>query len=198
MKWHFYDWDDTILLTRYAIFLSYKFALEKIKGIDLTELEFNKLYANSNGYMAEHGFTSDEILQVKELKNYVYLNKYWQHIQILKKKFPTDETHIIVSNTTQDVIHLLLEKFKMTEYFSQVVGSDAYTGASRKPSPDLYNFAFSQIQDKFNTEEDELVIHEDSEFGLNAALSFHEAHKDTVKHFKIIYTPLHFNIGSYI
>jgi phosphoglycolate phosphatase-like HAD superfamily hydrolase len=198
MKWNFYDWDDTIVLTRYAIFSSYKYALQQVKDIKLTPKEFDKLYANSNGYMAEHGFTSEEILEVKKNKNEIYLSKYWKDVEVLKNQFHPSEKHIIVSNTTHDVIYEMLEKLKLSDHFSQLIGSDVYQGVSRKPSPDLYNYAFSQIEHEFNSEEDTLIIHEDSEFGLNAALSFHEAHRDIIKNFKIVYKPIYFNLGSYI
>lgn len=198
MTWHFYDWDDTIVLTRYAIFSSYKYAIKIVKNINLTPGEFDKLYANSSGYMAENGFSPVEITEVKRIKNEIYLSKYWKDIEILKNHFHPSEKHIIVSNTTHDVIYELLEKLKLSDNFHQLIGSDAYQGASRKPSPDLYNYAFSRIRNSFNPEEDTLIIHEDSEFGLNAALSFYEAHRDVIKNFKVIYTPIYFNLSSYI
>ena len=59
---NFYDWDDTIVLTRPAIYLSYSFALKKVVDIDLPRGDFDKkLYANANAYMAQLGFTPSDL-----------------------------------------------------------------------------------------------------------------------------------------
>jgi phosphoglycolate phosphatase-like HAD superfamily hydrolase len=194
MIYNFYDWDDTLVLTRPAIYLSYSYALKKVTGAILPWGEFNtKLYANANAYMAQLGFTEKNMREVKRIKNEVYLQKYWQDVQILKSEFNTSEKHYIVSNTSGDVIESLLDKFEMSHLFQGIIGSDIYLGANRKPAPDLYNYTFSMIEKDFNKDIDWIVIHEDSIYGLNAALSFYEENRDKIKNFKINYIPQSFN-----
>jgi beta-phosphoglucomutase-like phosphatase (HAD superfamily) len=142
--------------------------------------------------MAQLGFTDQRIREVKKAKNEEYLSRYWRDISILKSDFDANEKHIIVSNTTSDVIDTILTKLEMRNHFSEIYGSDIYLGVNRKPAPDLYNYAFSQIEKMFDKENDTVVIHEDSPFGLNAAMSFYEEHKDKIKNFKIIYVPQSF------
>lgn len=137
---NFYDWDDTIVLSRPAIYSSYSHALKEISGIILPWGKFNeKLYANANAFMAQLGFTEKTMREVKRLKNEVYLNKHWEEIIVLKteKDFNLSEKHYIVSNTTSDVISNLLDKFNMSNIFSEIIGSDIYLGVNRKPAPDL-------------------------------------------------------------
>lgn len=190
---NFYDWDDTIVLSRPAIYLSYSYALKKVVDIELPRGEFDKkLYANANAYMAQLGFPESTMREVKRIKNEVYLDTYWEDVKVLKTDFDTNEKHYIVSNTTTDVIESLLEKFSMRHHFDTVVGSDVYLGVNRKPAPDLYNYAFSRIEKNFNIDKDWIVIHEDSIFGLNAALAFFEENKYKIKNFKIVYSPQNF------
>jgi beta-phosphoglucomutase-like phosphatase (HAD superfamily) len=193
---NFYDWDDTIVLSRPAIYSSYSHALKEISGIILPWGKFNeKLYANANAFMAQLGFTEKTMREVKRLKNEVYLNKHWEEIIVLKteKDFNPSEKHYIVSNTTSDVISNLLDKFNMSVIFSEIIGSDIYLGVNRKPAPDLYNYAFSKIKSNFNIDEDWIIIHEDSIFGLQSALAFYEENKSQIKNFKINYIPQNFN-----
>jgi beta-phosphoglucomutase-like phosphatase (HAD superfamily) len=192
--WNFYDFDDTLVLTRIAIYRSYRDAFRKVMNIELLWDEFNdKLYSNSNSYMAQLGFTNKNISDVKKEKNKVYIGKHWKDINILKDEFNVDEKHIIVSNTSSDVINSLLKKLKMNNIFADVIGSDIYLGVNRKPAPDLYNYAFSTILGNFNYDTDWIVIHEDSIYGLHAALSFYEDNKSKIKNFKINYIPQNFN-----
>lgn len=191
MIWNFYDFDDTLVLTRPAIYKSYRYAFRKVIDLELPWGEFNsKLYVNANSYMAQLGFTDHRIREVKKVKNEEYFNHYWKEVKVLKTDFNANEKHIIVSNTTSDVIDTILTKLNMRTYFSDIYGSDIYYGVNRKPAPDLYNYAFSQI--KFD-KEDTIVIHEDSPFGLSAAMSFYDERKDDIKNFKIIYVPQSFN-----
>jgi len=193
MIYNFYDFDDTLVSTRPAIYKSYRYAFRKVIDLELPWGEFNsKLYTNANSYMAQLGFTDQRIREVKKAKNEEYLNHYWKDIEVLKTDFNMNEKHIIVSNTTSDVIAAILNKLDMAGPFSNIIGSDIYLGVNRKPAPDLYNYAFSQIEKMFNKEEDTIVIYEDSPFGLNAAMSFYEEHKDKIKKFKIIYVPQSF------
>lgn len=194
MIYNFWDFDDTLVLTRVAIYKSYRHAFRKVMNLDLPWGVFNsKLYANANSYMAQLGFTDKHMREVKKEKNKIYLERNWTEVVILKDDFSSDEEHIIVSNTTSDVIEAILNKIDMAGPFSNIIGSDIYLGVNRKPAPDLYTYAFSTIKDKFDIETDWIVIHEDSPYGLHAALTFYEEHKDKLKNFRINYIPQNFN-----
>ena len=145
--------------------------------------------------MAQLGFTEKTMREVKRVKNEEYFNRYWKDITVLIK--PEDllqnEKHTIVSNTTYEVIDTILKHLNMREYFDEIYGSDIYLGVNRKPAPDLYNYAFSQIEKNFDKTNDSIVIHEDSPFGLTSATSFYEQHKNKIKNFKIMYKPQSFD-----
>lgn len=193
MVFNFYDWDDTIVLSRHAIYLSYRHALKEINGFSLTWNDFDKkLYPNANSFMAQNGFSDHEIKDAKKLKNKVYLESYWKDITLLKTEFKKTEKHLIVSNTTADVIYSLIEKLSLGNHFSHIIGADIYLGANRKPAPDLYKFAFKMIEKEFDINNDWVIIHEDSPFGMNAAMSFYDEYQDRIHNFKIIYTPQKF------
>jgi len=192
MIWNFYDWDDTIVITRWAIYRAYEKAISEVKGYRLSWDEFNKkLYSNSSAYMAEHGWLDDDIKEIKKRKNEYYIEDA-SSIEVLIKDFSANEKHLIVSNTSRETITELLPLVGLpyAGFFEHIIGSDIYLGANRKPAPDLYNYAFSRIESRFIKETDEIVIYEDSIFGLNAALSFYQENKEKINNFKIIYKPL--------
>lgn len=195
MIYHLYDFDDTIALTRHAIYMSYRKALSEVKKFDLDWEDFGHLYVNANAFMAENGFSNEEIKRVKELKNNFYLSKYWEDVSLLKtaNDFNPNEIHIIVTNTTSDVVQTMLRKLDIQDHFTHIIGSDIYLGVNRKPAPDLYNYAFSIFKGKFDPSFDWVIIHEDSKFGLQSALSFYEENKNMIKNFKINYIPQNFN-----
>lgn len=192
MIWNFYDWDDTIVYTRQSIYFAYKKAIKDVKNYDLGWVEFNeKVYSNSNSYMAQEGYSNEDIAKVKQLKKEYYLEELG-HIKVLINDFNSSEQHLIVSNTSGSTITEMLPLLGLPSAgnFHSVIGSDIYLGVNRKPAPDLYNYAFSRIEKSFVKSQDTIVIYEDSIFGLNAALSFYQEHKDKINNFKIIYKPI--------
>jgi len=197
MTFNFYDWDDTLVLSRQAIFLSYQRAIAETADHKLDWDEYNtSLYHNANAYLAELGCDNLAIKKIKDLKNLYYTTEYWKEIKILRKEFPKDETHLIITNTSSKVVENLLSKLEMPDVFTHIIGSDIYEGVNRKPAPDLYNFAFSKFRNKFNSEKDEVIIYEDTDWGMNAGISFYEEHKSRIKNFMLIYHPLFLSGGN--
>jgi len=191
MIYNFFDWDDTIVSSRESIYLSYKKAIMEVSGYHLSWKEYNdSLYHNANAYLAELGYDNETIKNIKNLKNTYYINSFCDSINVIKTDINSKDINFIVTNTTATVVNQLIPKLNLENVFHNVIGSDAYEGVNRKPSPDLYNYAFAKIRKQFDGEKDQIIIYEDSDWGMQAAISFYQEHKNLVKNFKLVYTPI--------
>lgn len=183
MVCRFYDWDDTIVLSRKALYLSYKKALEKW-NIQFDFQYFNDfIYNDATKFLLGLKFSMEEIAEIKKLKEQYYMNDFFNEIIFKFPEINPEETYIIVTNTNQDLVkEMLMKKYGTTEYFSNYIGT--YNGIKRKPAPDLYIAAFESIKYKWKPN-DELHIYEDSVEGLLSAASFIEMYRKRIKNFKL-------------
>lgn len=183
MIYRFYDWDDTLVLSRKALYLSYKKALSQW-DIQFEYAYFNDfIYNDATKFLKELNFSDDEIIAIKELKEKLYITEYFDEIIFKMPDFNPNEKYYIVTNTNEKLVTTLLKKkYGKIDPFIQIIGS--YNGIKRKPEPDLYNYTFDLIKRNWN-HEDELHIYEDSIEGLSAALKFLDFNKKRIKHFKL-------------
>jgi beta-phosphoglucomutase-like phosphatase (HAD superfamily) len=187
MNINFYDWDDTIVFTRTAQFYSYRESIKFHLDYDLEWNMFNeKFYGNSNVFLAAMGCNDSEIKLIRKMKSELYLNKYFDQIEVLVKDFEEDSINVIVSNTTEKTILGLIERLNIPSVFEFIVASDSYHGANRKPAPDLYHFAFSKLKN-FSCTTDLLTIYEDSYEGAFSALTFIK--QANIQNSKLIFMP---------
>lgn len=187
MVYNFFDWDDTIVFTRRAQYLSYKESLLTILNYDLDWHTYNsKFYGNSGIFLASLGLDTITINNIKNLKNNLLKNKFSSKIELIYSNFKSNEVNLIVSNSTLSTIEVLLDKFQLKHYFAHVIASDSYPGANKKPSSDLYHFAFSKI-DSFNLKNDSINIFEDSHSGAIGAINF--ISESLIPNIKLIFKP---------
>ncbi|MCK9574617.1 MAG: HAD hydrolase-like protein [Candidatus Pacearchaeota archaeon] len=187
MKWHFYDWDDTLALTRKALYLSYK---EALKDFDI-QFDFNYfndfIYDDSNKFLQGLNFSIDEIAEIKKVKEHHYINTYFDEIIFKLPDFKNnriDHQYYIVTNTNEELVTTMLnKKFSNTVPWQDIVGT--YSGIKRKPEPDVYVTAFEKIKHQFHSSTDELHIYEDSIAGLLAASKFIHMYEKRIKNFEI-------------
>jgi FMN phosphatase YigB (HAD superfamily) len=177
MIYNFYDWDDTIVYTRKSQFMAYRDAIKHYTSYKITwEIYNEKFYGRSNTFLAILGCSNTIIEKIKKLKTDLYLHKYLDSIEFIINKFPSDEENFIISNTSTYIIEKILKDNNINSKFSHIIGSDSFNGASRKPSTDLYHFAFSKIK-SFNYNLDVIKIYEDSYEGLMSAVNFSQENK---------------------
>lgn len=189
MRIHFYDWDEVIVLSKTALFLSYKKALQEwnIK-IDMQYFE-DFIYTDANMFLSNIcNFSSEEIKQIKEKKEEYYLNDFFKDIIWNLPIFDKNSKYIIVTNTSEELVKKMLAKYDKINNTSisqcvNVIGAYcANTIRKRKPDPELYIEAFRTYVQKMNFD-DELHIYEDSAEGLLAAASFLNSHKKRISKF---------------
>jgi len=187
MIFNLYDWDDTLVLSRKALYLSYKKALSDW-DIQFEYSYFNDfIYSDATKFMKNLNFSDEEIEEIKTKKEKYYLNDFFDEI-IFKIPDWSDKRvnnqYYIVTNTNQSLVQeMLLKKFNTTLPFQGFIGT--YDGIKRKPAPDLYEAAFSIFRHKWDSHNDELHIYEDSVEGLLSAAKFIEMYRKRIKKFKL-------------
>jgi len=203
--YHFYDFDDTLALTKQALYMSYKKALNEY-GIDFEFPYFNDfIYSDANKYLADEcGFSETEIIEIKKRKEFYYLNDYFHLIEWnLPSNLLYNERNkiVIITNTSADLVKTLVDKKFGIEVLSKidVIGSYSSTSTKkykRKPDPELYIEAFRKFV-KTMEKDDVLHIYEDSAEGLSAAALFLLKFKKRLSQFQLHHvTKLNININE--
>lgn len=189
MKFQFYDWDDTIVTSKEALYLSYKKALEEWH-LTFDFDYFNDLIYNDSGkYLAELcNFSPEEIAEVKRKKEEYYLNDFWPNLKFHWPKYDSDSSYYIISNTSEELIKKMIKKYDREndtnhlEKYKILTSSSNKGSIPRKPQPDLYNAAFKMWISRMKPT-DELHIYEDSAEGLLAASLFLHSYKKRITKF---------------
>lgn len=188
MKYHFYDWDDTLVLSKEALFLSYQKALAKWDITFEYQYFIDYIYKDSTSFLKELHFLDEEIKFVKNLKEKYYKEDFFDKIVFKFPKFNPDDKYYIVTNTKASLVEEFIKrKFGNSDMFDGIIGiEDIGPEEKRKPAPDIYVRAFNIIRNNWKTS-DELHIYEDSVVGLTAAVKFIEMYERRIKNFKIHY-----------
>lgn len=185
MIYRFYDWDDTLVLSKEALFLSYQKALA-IWDITFEYQYFvDYIYKDSTSFLKDLHFLDNEIKHVKELKEKYYKEDFFDKVIFKFPKFNKNDKYFIITNTNKELVKYFIKKkfdVEYTDMFEDIIGLDINT--KRKPSPDLYIKAFNKVRNNWKTS-DELHIYEDSVVGLKAAVKFIEMYERRIKNFKI-------------
>lgn len=185
MIYSLYDWDDTLALTRKALYLSYKTALSKY-DIQFDYHYFNDfIYDDATKFLKSLNFSDDEIKEIKSVKEYHYINTHIDEIILQLPDFKSENQYYIVTNTNANLVKQILEhKTGNALPWRKIVGT--YEGAQRKPEPDLYVSTFENfIKKDWHPEHDEIHIYEDSVVGLLAASKFIHLYEKRIKNFTI-------------
>lgn len=184
MIYRLYDWDDTLALSRKALYLSYKEALRP-HGLHFTFDYFNEMiYDDATKFLRDSSFSDEEIAVIKKAKEQFYIEKYANEIILKLPEFVEGDKYYIVTNTNADLVRRILEqKIGTTKPWVRIIGT--YDGIKRKPEPDLYDYAFKLFKSDWNNNEDELHIYEDSIAGILAAANFLASHEKRINNFTI-------------
>jgi len=189
---HFWDWDDSIAMSRNALYLSYKKVLEEYDKIIDFEYFNNFIYQDSGIYLSEVcNFSEKEIIKIKKKKEDFYFNFFFNDIRFIWPEYDINEKYYIVSNTNTNLIKKLIKKYDSyhnsnhLEKF-QILGtsSNCKEVIKRKPAPDLYINAFDMWINKMNSD-DLLHIYEDSPEGLKSAADFAIKYKNKITNLHI-------------
>jgi beta-phosphoglucomutase-like phosphatase (HAD superfamily) len=186
---HFYDWDDVIVLSKNALYLSYKKALSEW-NIEFDFTYFNDfIYTDSGDYLSKIcNFSKEEIAEVKKKKEFYYLNEFFKDIEFRWPKIEKDDSYYIVTNTSDDLVKRMIDKYDSangTDFKSKFKILGAYSSdkvLKRKPDAELYTEAFKMWISRMQSG-DELHIYEDSAEGLLAAASFLHSHRKRITKF---------------
>lgn len=175
-----YDWDNTLVMSKIALFKAYKAALAEW-NIDINfEVFEGFIYTDASKYLREDcNFSEEEIQGIKKRKEEFYINDYFGDLIWNWPNFsPITTKYVIVTNTSAELVHSMIAKFDKihnTEILKNVsiIGSYNTDGKTykRKPDPELYIEAFKQYVGKMSVD-DELHIYEDSPEGLASAATF--------------------------
>lgn len=192
MTINFFDWDDTIAMTRKALFLSYKKVIQEELDFVIDFNYFNEhIYNNSNLYFKQFfKLEEDKIKEIKDKKEHYYLELFFNEIKFNWPIFKENNKYYIVSNTNAKLIRTIINKydcFYKTNYLPkfEIIGTDyKLKKLRRKPEIDLYETAFKTWVCKMN-ENDILEIYEDSIEGLIASVNFISKYRKKIPNFKI-------------
>jgi len=189
MVYRFYDFDETLALTKTALYRAYKKALAEY---DITfDIDYftDFIYVDATKYLKETcNFSEAEIAEIKSMKEAYYLDDFFDDIVWNWPDISLMDTYVIVTNTRKELVEKLLQEYDMRN-MTNMAGVFKVIGAyssnvtyKRKPDPELYEVAFqTYIQRMRKT--DELHIYEDSPEGLLAAASFLNAFKKRISKF---------------
>lgn len=167
IKVNFFDWDGTMVDTKYSLYLAYKDALNETFSFDYF---MQNVYNDSSKYMRTLGYSQKEIDKIKATKNDLYVQNF--NCELLLE-IPKNEINCIVTNTSSNLVKMLLPKIGLKESdFLFIVGSDTDLNYKRKPLPDLYNLAWKKLTNEFKIFPTELIIFEDCWMGLTSAENF--------------------------
>lgn len=181
MKYHFYDWDESLIISKVALYHAYKKSLKDYNITFNFEYFEDFIYTDATKYLSEIcNFSEQEIIVIKNKKTEYYIDDFFNDIDWNWPTIEENSKYIIVTNTNEDLVELLIKKYDKingTKYSSifyivgATTGNEQTLRYKRKPEPDIYEAAF-RIYVKKMKPNDELHIYEDSPEGLLAAACF--------------------------
>jgi beta-phosphoglucomutase-like phosphatase (HAD superfamily) len=190
MIYHLYDWDETLVSSKHALFLAYKEVLDEM-CIEFNFEYFSEfIYQDSISYLSEIcKFSEDEIKTIRKQKNDLYLKKYISELVFYLPTINPNDKYFIVTNTSANLVCDMLKHYdnlNNTTYHSafEIIGTDVVPDIRKKPAPDLYEYIFKYFIKRLKPE-DSIHIYEDSQEGLLSASQFLYNYKKRIPNFKL-------------
>ena len=172
-----YDLDGTIVNTKKSIIKSFNLAFKKNKIKTINESFFKKNANRGSEYLIKQRLNKDNIYLLKKINK--DFHKFYKinctknisckkGVKFFLSKYKKKYTHIICTNKNTLYANKILQKLKIKNYFSYVIGSDF--SPYKKPSINLFKKIKSKKIQK------EIILIGDSEidfkFANNSNLKF--------------------------
>ncbi|MBW2305539.1 MAG: HAD family phosphatase [Deltaproteobacteria bacterium] len=114
---------------------------------------------------ADPGIQADIIREYREIRNIYEFKLLPGVVELLEAVKGRGCPCAVASNNSDDDIHLVLQKVKLTRFFDVIVGNDHI--ARKKPNPDIYIYAAGRM----NVDIKQAAVLEDSVVGVQAGMT---------------------------
>ncbi len=174
IKLFIFDCDGTLMDTLDSHYNSWNETYDSLTYNFISKQEFVNFYAGTSGdelisIINERLNYNLNIKDVHNLKNNIFMEKYLNKVQPIKKtlniikKYHGVFPFILASGGEKHIVHKLLDLNNLSHYFVDIISiSDVNLG---KPAPDLFLTASNRMQ----ISPENCLVFEDAETGFQAA-----------------------------